>query len=54
LAVPAWLLPLRDWLSVVETIVSYCGNEVIWRGHKMTADGGAKTRRFRRETEARS
>ena len=51
LAAAVWLLPLRDTLSVVETIVSYCGNEVVWRGHKMTA---AKMRRLRRETQARS
>jgi ceramide glucosyltransferase len=38
---PDWLLPLRDALSVAETIASYWGNEVVWRGHKMTADGGA-------------
>ena len=34
-----WLLPLRDFLSVMETIASYWGNEVVWRGHKLTADG---------------
>jgi hypothetical protein len=41
LAVLDWPLPLRDALSVAETIASYWGNEVVWRGHKMTADGGA-------------
>jgi ceramide glucosyltransferase len=35
-AVPYWLLPLRDALSVIETIASYWGNEVVWRGHKLT------------------
>jgi ceramide glucosyltransferase len=35
-AAPYWLLPLRDALSVVETIASYWGNEVVWRGHKLT------------------
>lgn len=54
LTVSVWLLPPRDWLSVAETIVSYCSREVIWRGHKMTADGGARTQRSKRETEARS
>jgi len=28
-------------LSVLETIASYWGNEVIWRGHKLTAPLGA-------------
>jgi ceramide glucosyltransferase len=36
-AAPYWLLPVRDILSVVETIVSYWGNEVVWRGHRLTA-----------------
>jgi ceramide glucosyltransferase len=36
-AAPYWLLPVRDVLSVVETIVSYWGNEVVWRGHRLTA-----------------
>jgi ceramide glucosyltransferase len=34
-AAPYWLLPLRDALSVVETIASYWGSEVVWRGHKL-------------------
>ena len=38
-AAPYWLLPLRDTLSVAETIMSYWSNEVVWRGHKMTAKG---------------
>jgi len=43
LAAPYLLLPLRDALSVVETIASYWGNEVVWRGHKLTAAiGGPK------------
>jgi ceramide glucosyltransferase len=41
IAAPYWLLPLRDTLSVVETIASYWGNEVVWRGHKLTAAVGA-------------
>jgi ceramide glucosyltransferase len=40
-AAPYWLLPLRDALSVLETIASYWGNEVIWRGHKLTTAVGA-------------
>ena len=36
-AAPYWLLPLRDALSVAETIMSYWSNEVVWRGHRMTA-----------------
>jgi ceramide glucosyltransferase len=36
-AAPYWLLPVRDTLSVVETIVSYWSNEVVWRGHRLTA-----------------
>jgi ceramide glucosyltransferase len=36
-AAPYWLLPLRDALSVVETIASYWGNEVVWRGNKLSA-----------------
>ena len=40
-AAPYWLLPLRDVLSVVETIASYWGNEVVWRGHRLTAAFGA-------------
>jgi ceramide glucosyltransferase len=40
-AAPYWLLPLRDALSVFETIASYWGNEVVWRGYKLTAAVGA-------------
>lgn len=54
LAVSAWLLPLRDAVSVMETVMSYCGNEVVWRGHKMSAAIGAKAQRSNRETEAHS
>ena len=32
-AVPVWLLPLRDLLSVAVILASYGGNEVAWRGH---------------------
>jgi ceramide glucosyltransferase len=41
-AAPYWLLPLRDALSVLETIASYWSDEVIWRGHKLTAAVGAR------------
>jgi ceramide glucosyltransferase len=41
-AAPYWLLPLRDALSVIETIASYWSDEVIWRGHKLTAAVGAR------------
>lgn len=30
---PFWLLPLRDFLSVVEIFASYASNRVVWRGH---------------------
>ena len=36
---PALLLPLRDVLSAVEIIASFCGDAVVWRGHAMRADG---------------
>ena len=32
-AVPIWLLPLRDLLSVAVILASYGGSEVAWRGH---------------------
>jgi ceramide glucosyltransferase len=38
-ATPVWLLPLRDILSVVEIGASYWVEDVIWRGHKMDANG---------------
>lgn len=39
---PFWMFPLRDLLSVVEIVASFCVNQVVWRGHKMAA-GGAVT-----------
>jgi ceramide glucosyltransferase len=30
---PFWLLPLRDFLSVIEILASYASNRVVWRGH---------------------
>ena len=32
-AVPVWLLPFRDLLSVTVILASYGGNRVAWRGH---------------------
>ena len=32
-AVPVWLLPVRDLLSVAVILASYGGSEVAWRGH---------------------
>ena len=32
-ALPGWLLPLRDLMSVAVIVASYCGNQVAWRGH---------------------
>jgi ceramide glucosyltransferase len=39
-AAPVWLLPLRDILSIVEIIASYCSDRVVWRGTLMRADNG--------------
>jgi ceramide glucosyltransferase len=33
MAVPIWLLPLRDILSVAVIVASYGGSKVAWRGH---------------------
>jgi ceramide glucosyltransferase len=38
-AVPIWLLPVRDMLSVTEIIASYWSDKVVWRGHSMAANG---------------
>lgn len=35
------LLPLRDMLSILEILASYCIDDVIWRGHKIDATGVA-------------
>jgi ceramide glucosyltransferase len=40
-AVPIWLFPVRDLLSVLEIIASFCVNQVVWRGHRMDASGVA-------------
>ena len=42
---PALLLPMRDVLSAVEIVASFCGDSVVWRGHAMRADGGDMTLR---------
>jgi ceramide glucosyltransferase len=34
-AVPVWLLPARDLLSVAVILASYGGSQVAWRGHVM-------------------
>jgi ceramide glucosyltransferase len=35
------LLPLRDMLSILEILASYCVDDVVWRGHKIDATGVA-------------
>ncbi len=40
IAVPVWLLPLRDAMSVSAVVASYLGARVVWRGHVMQADDG--------------
>jgi ceramide glucosyltransferase len=32
-AIPVWLLPMRDAMSVAVILASYGGNQVAWRGH---------------------
>jgi len=39
-AVPVWLLPLRDILSVAEIMASYYSNRVVWRGFATEVDDG--------------
>jgi ceramide glucosyltransferase len=36
---PAWLLPLRDLLSVAEIVASFCGDTVVWRGRTLHTGG---------------
>jgi ceramide glucosyltransferase len=38
---PVWLLPLRDMLSVAEIGASYWIDDVVWRGHRLDANGRA-------------
>jgi ceramide glucosyltransferase len=40
-SVPVWLLPLRDLLSVAEVAASYWIDDVVWRGHRLDANGRA-------------
>jgi ceramide glucosyltransferase len=35
-----WLLPLRDLLALAIWLVSYAGNEVVWRGQRLKLHGG--------------
>jgi ceramide glucosyltransferase len=41
---PAWLLPLRDVLSVAEIVASFFGTEVVWRGRTLYAGGAPSAR----------
>jgi len=34
-----FLLPLRDMLSILEIVASYCIDDVVWRGHRIDANG---------------
>lgn len=34
----AWLVPLRDWLSFLVFVASFCGNTVAWRDRKFRID----------------
>jgi ceramide glucosyltransferase len=36
----AWLFLMRDVVSAIIYIASFCGNQVDWRGQRMTADAG--------------
>lgn len=45
-AATAWLLPFRDLLSVMEIGASYWIEDVIWRGHKIAANGVAEARKI--------
>jgi ceramide glucosyltransferase len=40
-ATPAWLLPLRDMVSVAQIAACFWVDEVTWRGHKLGASGVA-------------
>lgn len=37
--VPLWLLPLRDLISISVLLASHAGDQVVWRGRPMRADG---------------
>ena len=37
-ALPLWLLPLRELMSMAVLLAAFAGNRVEWRGHRLTAD----------------
>ena len=39
---PLWAYPLRDLLSVTEIVATYGIDNVVWRGHKIYANGGLR------------
>jgi ceramide glucosyltransferase len=39
---PLWTYPLRDVLSVTEIVATYGIDNVVWRGHKIYANGGLR------------
>jgi ceramide glucosyltransferase len=39
---PVWAYPLRDILSVTEIVATYGIDNVVWRGHKIYANGGLR------------
>jgi len=39
---PIWAYPLRDILSVTEIVATYGIDNVVWRGHKIYANGGLR------------
>ena len=39
---PLWVYPLRDLLSVTEIVATYGIDNVVWRGHKIYANGGLR------------
>jgi ceramide glucosyltransferase len=41
-ATPAWLLPVRDCLSVAEIVFGFCGDTVVWRGRTLHTHGSAR------------
>jgi ceramide glucosyltransferase len=43
-AMPAWLWPARDLMSVAEVAASFWGRTVVWRGRTMYADHGIPVR----------
>lgn len=41
---PAWMLPLRDFLSIAEIGASFASNQVVWRGHIFQTGGRIASR----------